>query len=298
MNNQDILKSQNKEKIKDTNFKYNFNLSFFSSLKETSNNSNSLNTNNFVKDKNTSNNSLVSEVPTFSLSLRNNYFNLYSNIFFKNFYIQNFIKKPISNFPFSYNSFYNPPLFPFCLKQKNIFYSPTYNNNINNKYMNSISLLNKKRIFDDSIISKNKEIKKEKKNLFSVRIKKKYVFTLKYIDIKMEEDEKLNKKKVGPRKHVEKEVNKYFCPHIGCNLFFNTKKLKNFHHFKMSSECQDDSINILKLIYQTKKLLINNMEKKEISNDKYSSLYENTMKDISLSDYIRLYTGFKLNDNL
>jgi hypothetical protein len=56
-------------------------------------------------------------------------------------------------------------------------------------------LINRKRKPDKSIsmvlntIQTNNEVKKEKKNLFVVRIKKKYILTIKYIEIKKEEEE-------------------------------------------------------------------------------------------------------------
>ena len=66
----------------------------------------------------------------------------------------------------------------------------------------------------------------------------------------------------------------------------------------MSPECQEDSIYLLKLIFETKKLLLKNIEKNEKIFDKFSSLYEEAMRGISLDDYIKMYAGLKIQDSL
>lgn len=91
---------------------------------------------------------------------------------------------------------------------------------------------------------------------------------------------------------------KYFCKHIGCGFIFKTKKLAIFHHLKMSPECQEDSISILKLIYETKKILFKNIKNIQQTFDKYSLIYENSMKNLSQNELIKIFAGFKINDNL
>jgi hypothetical protein len=175
-----------------------------------------------------------------------------------------------------------------------------------------LALMNRKRKPDNSIsmilnkIQTNNEVKKEKKNLFVVRVKKKYILTIKYIDIKKEQDEEEDKKiKAKKTKNARKKKNsegdnnkKYYCEHIGCECSFDTKKLGIFHHFKMSPECQEDSIYLLKIIFETKKLLLKIVEKNEIIFDKFSSLYEEVMRGISLDEYIKIYAGLKFQDSL
>ena len=247
------------------------------------------------------------------------------NLFFQYYPIRNSIFNP-----FSFISFFIPPLYPFYyFNQLNYYYHSlnTLNNILNISYMNcnnvqivskskeptpEFALMNRKRKPDNSIsmilnkIQTNNEVKKEKKNLFVVRVKKKYILTIKYIDIKKEEDEEEDKKiKAKKTKNARKKKNsegdnnkKYYCEHIGCECSFDTKKLGIFHHFKMSPECQEDNIYLLKIIFETKKLLLKNIEKNEIIFDKFSSLYEEAMKGISLDEYIKIYTGLKFQDSL
>ena len=64
----------------------------------------------------------------------------------------------------------------------------------------------------------------------------------------------------------------------------------------MSRECQEDTICIIKLIFETKKIALKNIKKEKLEN--FSKLYENTMKEISLIDYINTITGLNLKDNI
>ena len=122
--------------------------------------------------------------------------------------------------------------------------------------------------------------KNEKKNLFEINKKciNKSHKTKSYF--------KINKKK-------EETIH---CNHSGCDIVFKTKKQAIFHHFKMSQECQEDSINLIKLILETKKIALKNIKKNNF--EIFSKLYENTMKDISLTDYINTITGLSLKDNI
>ena len=178
-----------------------------------------------------------------------------------NFYIdQNNCSPLFLNYNINNNYFYSSNLSPLII---NNFFR---NNESSDKYI----LLNKKRISEE-INSKNS------KDLFN------NTFEIK-------ENEKC-KEKSQKRK-------KYYCKHNGCDIGFRTKKLANFHHLKMSPECQEDSIYILKLIYRTKKLLLKNIKNNKKSFDEFSSIYENSLKDLSLYEYIKIYSGFKIKDNL
>jgi hypothetical protein len=66
----------------------------------------------------------------------------------------------------------------------------------------------------------------------------------------------------------------------------------------MSPECQEDSIYLLKLIFETKKLLLKDIDKNEVIFGKFSSLYEEAMRGISLDEYIKIYSGLKFEDSL
>lgn len=193
----------------------------------------------------------------------------------------------------SFNYFFNiSPLYLQILNQQN-YYPLNYiinnynfsedNKNclINNPYLQfhdfneENTLLNKKRFSDGNIYNS----KIEQNNLLNNK------------------NHTIEKSKINLVKKEEKKKN-YNCKHSGCDSLFRTKKLAFYHHLKMSPECQEDSISLLKLIYETKKVVLKNIDKNTNSLDKYSSLYENSLKNLSFYGYIKMYTGSKLNDNL
>ena len=64
----------------------------------------------------------------------------------------------------------------------------------------------------------------------------------------------------------------------------------------MTSECQLDSVQVLKLIYNTKLILLdlinNNKNKKEY----FSKIYENSVNNINLNNYSESITGIHIDD--
>lgn len=226
---------------------------------------------------------------------------------------QNINNFPISSFPLinSFNYYLNisqtyplnniiPKNINFCPRVYDIPYSK--NNNINKivplykpvkESSNKFNLLNKKRNAESSnLITPKKvkiktilnlndknEIKKEKKNLFEISYKN-------------------NDKKIINFFKIKKNREKIFCKHSGCDIHFKTKKQAIFHHFKMSPNCQDDTISLLKMIFETKKIALKSMEKNKKVFEKISKIYENSMKDISLIDYINIITGVKIKDKI
>ena len=181
---------------------------------------------------------------------------------------------------------------------------------INQKKINN--LLNKKRISEteikinkDDVIKNNNLIinkmtslfvieKKEPSQLTPKKITKKYMFSIykksKYI---------FRKRKPKIKKIQDMSSIKINCGHEGCEVVFKTKKHLIFHHYKISSECHNDTIILLKMISFVKKLLLkenkNNdeLDKNKIL-EKYSLLYEETMKNISLDEHIDTIVGFYL----
>ena len=184
--------------------------------------------------------------------------------------------------------------------------------------------LNKKRNADNEIIinnnikeNKEKEInetgknnrlitnnsQKTKSNIFFVKqlpktenesFPKKHLFTT-------IQKSNYNYKKRKPRK--KKFINilkKIKCGHEGCDAIFKTKKQLVYHHYKMSIECHNDTINFLKMIYSTKKLMIeiakDDKKEKEKIIEKFSGLYKDTMKKISLEEHIDSLIGFNFED--
>lgn len=194
--------------------------------------------------------------------------------------------------PISTTSFFNP--FNYFLNFQNSntnVFSPIYfNNNQNNncilKSSNKNKMLNKKRKAKKSIILTTTKVSiktilnfNEKKKLFEVSKKNDFIKPIKkYFKIR------------------EKKNEKIYCNHLGCDIIFKTKKQKLFHHFKMSPECQEDTISLLKMILEIKKILLKDIKKNENIFEKYSKLYENAMKDISLTDYINIITGTNIMD--
>ena len=104
--------------------------------------------------------------------------------------------------------------------------------------------------------------------------------------------------KVKKRKRKNDENKKYKCVHPNCDYSYKTlKQLKN-HHYKMISECQYDSVQLLKLIYKTKIKLIHIIGKDKKKKEFFSNLYENCMKNISLSNYSEFITGNRFDDKI
>ena len=88
------------------------------------------------------------------------------------------------------------------------------------------------------------------------------------------------KRKPRKRKILNRIKNKIKCSHKGCEGIFKTKKQLVYHHYKMNVECHNDIINLLKLIYSTKTLLLKKSDKIEEISKKYGDLYRETMKKI------------------
>ena len=64
----------------------------------------------------------------------------------------------------------------------------------------------------------------------------------------------------------------------------------------MNPQCHNDTILILKMIYNIKILLKrNNLEKNKI---KFDELYKETMKKISLDEHIETLVGYNFEDEI
>ena len=68
----------------------------------------------------------------------------------------------------------------------------------------------------------------------------------------------------------------------------------------MNLECHNDTINLLKMIFLTKKILLTKVEENERRKilEKYSELYKETMKNISLDEYIETLVGCNFEDGI
>ena len=153
-------------------------------------------------------------------------------------------------------------------------------NNISNKNKNVIFKINTQKP-DDLLINTNSLETTSKRNMFTVIQKSVY-----------------NYKKRKPRKRMllNRIKNKIVCSHPGCEGIFKTKKQLIYHHYKMNPQCQNDTIAILKMIYDIKNILIkNDFEKNKI---KFGELYKETMKKISLDEHIETLVGYNFEDEV
>ena len=66
----------------------------------------------------------------------------------------------------------------------------------------------------------------------------------------------------------------------------------------MNVECHNDIINLLKLIYSTKTLLLKKSDKIEEISKKYGDLYRETMKKIPLDEHIETIVGVNFEDEI
>lgn len=123
---------------------------------------------------------------------------------------------------------------------------------------------------------------KTKKNLFTTIQKSNYVY---------------RKRKQRKKKFISIK-DKLICSHEGCEGKFKTKKQLVYHHFKMNIECHKDTVNLLKMIYLTKKIILIKTGKKEKMLDKVAVLYKDAMKDISLNEHIETLVGFNFEDEI
>ena len=102
-------------------------------------------------------------------------------------------------------------------------------------------------------------------------------------------------KKKRRRKKIH-DLNKYKCTHPTCDYSYKTLKQLLNHHYKMISECQIDSVQLLKLIYNSKLILLKLIEKYKNNKEKFQKLYEDTAHNISLTNYFESITGLNFDD--
>lgn len=227
------------------------------------------------------------------------------------------IINPVTPFFQNYNQINQIPLITEQLIKKNNFIQ-TKNNFLLNKKRNSDNEININNI-NNNIINENKEkeldntkkiniiknkpkpkstffclkqkpkqnleIPQQKKNLFTTIQKSNYIY---------------RKRKPRKKKLLNGINNRIHCGHEGCEGIFKTKKQLVYHHFKMNLECHNDTINLLKMIFLTKKILLTNVEENERRKilEKYSELYKETMKNISLDEYIETLVGCNFEDEI
>ena len=162
-------------------------------------------------------------------------------------------------------------------------------NNEEEKFENNINSLEKdknKKIFfniekfyedeeDDTIYHNINNNKNESNNIFNCYLQK--------------------KKK---RKKIIEVYNKYKCFHPKCDCSYKTEKQLQSHHFKMTQECQQDSVQIIKLIHDSKNILKNIIKHSKKKKSKFEKLYDDFVNKISLKNYFEFIAGSHFNDNV
>ena len=98
------------------------------------------------------------------------------------------------------------------------------------------------------------------------------------------------------RRRKDNKINKYKCSHPKCEYSFQTKKQLKNHHFKSTKECQLDSVNIIKLISNTKKILRNIIKNNKAKKEKFEKIYDYFINKISLKSYFEYISGSHFND--
>ena len=102
-------------------------------------------------------------------------------------------------------------------------------------------------------------------------------------------------KKKKKRRKIH-EIKKYKCTHPSCDCSYKTIKQLQSHHYKMISECQLDSVQILKLIYNTKIVLLNLISNDKKKKEYFGKLYEKSVNNIGLNNYSESITGIHIDD--
>ena len=127
---------------------------------------------------------------------------------------------------------------------------------------------------DDSIYPNINNNKNESNNLFNCYLKKK------------------------KKRKIINEVYKFKCCHPKCDCSYKTNKQLQSHHFKMTPECQQDSVEIIRLIHDTKNILKNIIKHSKKKKEKYEKLYDNFVNKISLKNYFEFIAGSRFNDDV
>ena len=185
-------------------------------------------------------------------------------------------------------------------KKRNADNEININNNIN------IKEKKEKKEKELDIIKNNKNnniiknsIQKPKSTFFCVKQKPKQNLEIpkkNNLFITIQKSNYVYRKRKPRKKKLLNIKNKIKCGHDGCEGIFKTKKQLVYHHFKMSVECHNDTVNLLKMIYLTKKLLLTNEKEKEKILQKFSPLYKEAMNNISLDEHIETIVGLNFED--
>ena len=179
----------------------------------------------------------------------------------------------------------------------------TEHNNNYNKYELNDFLFKKRNSSEDKISKDNnkyssKKIIDIKKNLFKIQKKEKDKPILKNnirLNIIFNCYQNKPKGKLKKQRNKKKLFN-FSCSHKNCQYIYKTLKQLQNHHHKMIPECQNDLILLLKLIYNTKLILVKNISNNVYKKKYFSELYENSIKNISFNQYTETISGIHLDE--
>ena len=269
------------------------------------------------KSDNRNNNFLWSDIKITQNSFNPNIF-LYNNennnnnikeVVNKNNLINHNIR--LSQLSYQYQNFGNDELYK-RKKSTSLLLKQNSDNNIDNiinKTINNIEKKKSEKLTKEKIININEEEKIEENNISPIKDKKIFFNIENYYDD--EEDDTIYHninsnndvnnlfncylKKKKRRKKIN-EVYKYKCSHPKCEFSYKTQKQLQNHHFKMTQECQHDSVQIIKLIQSTKSILKKVIKHNNKKKEKFEKLYDTFVNKISLKSYFEFIAGSHFSD--
>ena len=170
----------------------------------------------------------------------------------------------------------------FLSKKRNSEEKPNESNRIKkNIFFKTNNPKQKKENLNINSINTTSQDTTNKKNMFTVIAKSSYNY---------------KKRKPCKKKFNNTLKKKLICSHQGCDGKFKTKKQLIFHHYKMNPQCHNDTISILKMIYDVKIMLKKNNNEK--NKKKFGELYHETMKKVSLDEHIETLVGYNFEDEI
>ena len=192
---------------------------------------------------------------------------------------------------------------------KNKLISYEINDNFEKKNSDKIKKIH---IKENNINDVKNETKNENNNNISQNKTKKIFFNIESYSDEKEDDtiyQNVSNNKNDPnnlfncfskKKRKRKKINeiyKYKCSHPKCEYSYKTIKQLQNHHYKMTQECQLDSIEIIKMIKNSKNLLKNIIENNKNKREKFEKLYDDFVNKISLKNYFEFFAGSHFNDD-
>ena len=196
----------------------------------------------------------------------------------------------------------------------NIINLDEMNKSINNDYNINYEKKKSGKQTKEKIINikEEEEEKNENNEIFKEKNKKIFFNIENFYDVEEEEDDTIyhninnNRNDISnlfncylKKKKKRKKINdayKFKCSHPKCEFSYKTKKQLQSHHYKMTPECQLDSVQIIKLINDTKGILKNIIKNNHKKIEKFEKLYENHINKISLKNYFEFIAGSHFND--